>query len=80
MLSVGWFRERTLTNSIVGSFPTADQLLEVSEIEIERAPSRYVVEFTSDKLHPMTTCGSVVTGLFGQGGYVYGASLEYAGR
>ena len=78
MLSAGWFRERTLANNIVGSFLTADQLLEASEIEIERALLRYVVEFTSDKLHPMTTCGSVVTGLFGQGGYVYDARIRGA--
>src|ERR1700730_6574254 len=50
-------------------FPTADRLLDASEIEVERALLRYVVEFTSDKMHPMTTCGSVVVGLFGHGGY-----------
>jgi hypothetical protein len=63
-----------MTNVLMGAFPTADHLLAASEIEIERALLRYVVEFTKDPMHRMAALVSVVTTLFGHGGYTYDAT------
>jgi hypothetical protein len=65
--------EAAMTNTIIAVFPTTDHLLNALDIEIERTLLRHVVEYTKDKMHPMVTCGSVATELFGHGGYVYDA-------
>jgi Protein of unknown function (Hypoth_ymh) len=46
-------------------FPTADRLLEASEVEIERAVLRRVVEVTDDPMRRMIGRDSVATELFG---------------
>jgi len=54
-----------LTNSILDLFPTADRLLEASEVEIEGALLRRVMEVTDDPMRRMTTRDSIATELFG---------------
>src|ERR1700674_5321479 len=46
-------------------FPTADRLVEASEVEIERAVLRRVVEVTDDPMRRMIGRDSVATELFG---------------
>jgi Protein of unknown function (Hypoth_ymh) len=60
-----------MSNSILTLFPTADQLLRASDIELERALLRRVVAISDDPMRRMITRDSAAVELFGSGGYEY---------
>lgn len=62
-----------MPSSIISLFPSADALLNATEIEAERAVLRVYQERTDDPMRRMTTAQSVADELFEIGGYTYDA-------
>jgi hypothetical protein len=60
-----------VANSILILFPTADRLLEATEVEIERAVLLRVVECYADPVRRMVARDGVSVELFERGGYDY---------
>ena len=60
-----------MPNSIFSLFPTPNELLAASEIDVERAVLRVYQERTDDQLRRMTTAQAIANELFETGGYPY---------
>jgi hypothetical protein len=60
-----------VTNIILTLFPTADRLLEATDVEIERAVLLHVVESCADPMRRMVARDGVKIELFERGGYDY---------
>jgi uncharacterized protein (TIGR02391 family) len=60
-----------LTNIIIELFPTADRLLEATEVEVERVLLRLVIDVAKDQMRRWVTRDGIVIELFGRGGYAY---------
>jgi hypothetical protein len=58
-----------MPNPILVLFPTAEQLLEASELELEQAVLLRVVDYCADPLHRMITRDVVSNEFFEFGGY-----------
>jgi hypothetical protein len=66
-------RHGEMNNSLLRLFPTADQLLQASELELEleRAFLHEITAVCADPTRRMTTRDGVGVELFGFGGYDY---------
>jgi Protein of unknown function (Hypoth_ymh) len=58
-------------NAIFAQYPKAEELLAAADLEIERVLLRHIVEYCTDRLHPMVTRDSISNSLFDAFGYSY---------
>lgn len=64
-------KKQSMANVILTLFPSADQLLEAIDVEIERAGLLRVVQCCADPMHRMVTGDGLSIELFDRDGYDY---------
>jgi hypothetical protein len=58
-------------NAIIVQYPSAEQLISATPIDIERILLKHIVEYCADGMHPWATRDDVGARLFEPGGYAY---------